>query len=136
MDIRRLTDTISVAPQIEPEDLRAIADLGFVAVIDNRPDDEVGPGHSSERMGQLAADAGLRFVYVPVHPGQFSTALIDAFAAALAEAEGPVLAYCRSGTRSATVWALSEAGRLPAQDIIATAAAAGYDLSNIRLYLA
>ena len=135
MDIRRLTATISVAPQIEPEDLRAIADLGFVAVIDNRPDDEVGPGHASARMGELAAEAGLRFAYVPVHPGQFSTSIIDAFAAALAEAEGPVLAYCRSGTRSATVWALAQAGKMPAQEIITAAAAVGYDLSNIQPYL-
>ena len=82
-------------------------------------------------MASAAAKAGLKFYYLPITPGQFTEHQISEFAKVVEQAYGPVHAYCRSGTRSAIAWALSQAGRRPAADILQAAAQAGYDLSNI-----
>ncbi|MEM1371114.1 MAG: TIGR01244 family sulfur transferase, partial [Pseudomonadota bacterium] len=83
---------------------------------------------------ESAAEAlGLRVIHIPViHPTQ---ECVDAQRLAIDAAEGVVLAYCRSGTRSITVWALSQAGQMPADAILQTATEAGYDLSGLRGYL-
>lgn len=130
MELSRLTPDFAVSPQIDPEDLAALARAGFVAVIDNRPDAEIGPAQHSGRMAQAAADAGLQFHYLPVD-GAMSPALVERFADALSAANGPVLAYCRSGNRSATVWGITQAGQRPADEILRIAAGAGYDLSHL-----
>lgn len=130
MDLRQLTRDLAVAPQIDPDDLSALAQAGFRVVIDNRPDTEIGPEQSSARMADAAAAAGLDFHYIPFIPGQLTPQIVQQFAEALAS-EGPALAYCRSGTRSATLWALSQAGQRPADEILRTAADAGYDLGNV-----
>lgn len=131
MDIHDITPEFSVTPQIDPEELATIAALGFKTVIDNRPDTEAGPDHDSSVMAKAAKDAGLAFRYIPYEPGMLTTELADTFEAALAEVEGPVLAYCRSGTRSSHLWAMSEAGKRPVEDIVGLAAQAGYDHSGL-----
>lgn len=131
MDSRPLTDTLTVAPQIEPEDMATLAAAGCRTVIGNRPDDEVAAHLSSARMAEAAAAAGMRFHYLPFSPGGITPALVTDFGRALDEAEGPVLAYCRSGTRSTMLWALSQAGRMPVDEILSTAAGAGYDVSQL-----
>lgn len=131
-DIRPINERIAVAPQITPEDVPAIAAAGYVAIVNNRPDDEE-PGQPSGDAVRIAAEAaGLRYTAVPIALG-FGPADIDAMAAALVAADGPVLAYCRSGTRSCHLWALAAAkvGRNPAL-LVAQAAGAGYDLSGLR----
>ena len=134
MDLRQISPDLAVAPQIDPRDLAAVAAAGFVGVIDNRPDAEIGPAQSSARMAEAAAQAGLQFHYLPVG-GPMTPALVQGFADAMAAAGGPVLAYCRSGTRSATVWAITQAGKRPADEILRLAARAGYDLSHLRAIL-
>lgn len=129
MDLRPLTDTLTVAPQIERAELAELAARGFRSVIDNRPDGEIDAALSSAAMAEAAAAAGLEFVYLPYEPGQLTPDLVRDFRAALDRLPGPVLAYCRSGTRCANLWALASAGRLPADEIVARGAAAGYDLS-------
>jgi len=132
MDIRRINDDISVAPQIAPEDMAAIAGLGFKTVINNRPDGEA-PGQAPDAVMRAAAeDAGLEYRFVPAISGQLTKQNVEDFAATLSDVEGPVLAYCRTGTRSTTLWALSQAGKKPADEIIGQAAGAGYDLSPLR----
>ena len=131
MDLRPLTPDLSVAPQIEPEDMRRLADAGYTTVIANRPDSEVEPSHRSARMAQLAAEAGLEFYYVPIMPGQLGPEQVAAQRDALEKSRGKVLAYCRSGTRSTIAWALGQAGRRPAAEIMQAAARAGYDLSDL-----
>jgi uncharacterized protein (TIGR01244 family) len=131
LDLRRLDDTISVAPQLSPEDLAAIKAAGFVAVINNRPDDEE-PGQPSAIALQHAAEAaGLAYTALPVGHG-FTHAQVAAMRGALDAADGPVLAFCRSGTRSTYLWALARAaaGDDPA-DLAAKAAGAGYDLTPL-----
>lgn len=131
MDIRTLTPELSVAPQITPEDMAQLPSLGFRSVIVNRPDEEAGPALDSSAMEAAAAAAGLQIRYLPYYPGVLTQDLADAFEAAVAELPGPILAYCRSGTRSSHLWALSEAGKRPVEEIIALAAQAGYDLSGM-----
>ncbi|WP_134725911.1 TIGR01244 family sulfur transferase [Paracoccus luteus] len=131
MDLRQLTPDLAVSPQIEVADVAALAQAGFRVLIDNRPDAEIGPDLASARMAEAAAASGLTFHYLPFQPAGISPDLIQGFDAAVGDARGPVIAYCRSGTRCATLWALTQAGRQPAETILATAAGAGYDLAHI-----
>lgn len=135
MDIRKINDSISVAPQIAADDMAAIAAQGFKTVISNRPDGETADQPPSSEMENAARAAGLDYRFVPVISGQMTRENVDDFAAALADVDGPVLAFCRSGTRSTTLWALSRAGSMQADDIIGQAAQAGYDMSPFRAAL-
>lgn len=133
MDIRPLNDSVAVSPQIAPDDVPAIKAAGYLAIVNNRPDDEE-PGQPSGAAVRAAAEAaGLMYSEVPVGPAGIGHAELDAMARALTEAGGPVLAYCRSGTRSCNLWALAaaKAGRDP-ELLVGQARAAGYDLSGIR----
>jgi uncharacterized protein (TIGR01244 family) len=132
MDIRPLTPDYAVSPQIEPSDLPAIKAAGYTMVIDNRPDGEIpAPLHTATM--QAAAEAlGLAFVVNPVIGGALTMANVDAQRAAIDAATGPVLAYCASGNRSSVVWALSNAGRLPVDDLIGIPARFGYQLEHLR----
>ena len=132
MDIRRITDTYAVSPQIAPEDMAALAEAGFTTVIDNRPDAEVPPSHRTAAMQAAAEAAGLTFVAIPVTHQGLNADMVHDQADAIAASDGPVLAYCASGTRSTIVWALSQAGKMPADDIIGAAARAGYDIGGLR----
>lgn len=133
MDIRPLNDSVAVSPQIAPADIPAIKAAGYVAIVNNRPDDEEPGQPSGAAIREAAKAAGLKYSEVPVTGAGFSHPQLDAMARALVEADGPVLAYCRSGTRSCNLWALAaaKAGRNP--ELLATQAAqAGYDLAAIR----
>lgn len=132
VDIRKVTDGFAVAPQIEVEDVQAIADAGYKTIIANRPDGE--GGISQPRMGAIrtkAEDLGLAFVAIPFS-GAPTPETLERVGSALAEAPSPVLAYCRTGTRSITAWALTHAGQGSGGDIINAAAGAGYDLSSLK----
>lgn len=131
MDIRPLTDSYSVSPQISPEDVSALKAAGFVRVICNRPDGEVPPPLQAAAMRKAVEAAGMEFVENPVLPGQFTPDLIARQAAAMT-ASGPVFAYCASGNRSSIVWAMSQAGQRPADELIAAAARWGYNLEPFR----
>jgi uncharacterized protein (TIGR01244 family) len=128
-----IDDQIAVAPQILAGDVPALAAAGFTFIINNRPDDEAADQPSGDTIAEAAAAAGLGYAAIPVTPGGFSMAQVEAMDAALAAATGPVLAYCRSGTRSCHLWALAAArGGAEPDALIAKAAAAGYDISPIR----
>ncbi|MFV0291800.1 MAG: TIGR01244 family sulfur transferase [Paracoccus sp. (in: a-proteobacteria)] len=131
MDIRKIDETISVSPQIVQADLVDLVAMGFRSVVCNRPDGEEADQPDHDEMAQAAAEAGLEFRFLPVYPGQMTAEIVAGFAAATDEIPGPVLAYCRSGTRSATVWALSQSGRQSKDDILMAARDAGYDLGGI-----
>lgn len=131
-DIRRIDDRISVSPQIQPEDVPALAAAGFTAIVNNRPDGEDAAQPSGESIEQAARAAGMAYSYIPVTHAGFSGAQIAAMAGALNAAPGPVFAFCRSGTRSTNLWALAraQAGDAPG-DLVKKAALAGYDISGI-----
>ncbi|MGI3165425.1 TIGR01244 family sulfur transferase [Pseudooceanicola sp. 200-1SW] len=131
MDIRKINDGLSVSPQIQPDELAAAKAAGFKSIICNRPDGEAADQPSQEEMARVAAEQGLAFRYLPVTPGVVTEETAQGFGAALTELPGPVLAYCRSGTRSSTLWALAEAKRRPVSEILGMAKAAGYDLNGV-----
>jgi uncharacterized protein (TIGR01244 family) len=133
MMIRRVDDHISVSPQIAPGEIGDLAEAGFAMVINNRPDGEEHGQPSGAAICEAAQAAGLDYVAIPVTQAGFSSNQVDAMAGALARARGPVLAFCRSGTRSCNLWALAEASQGAAPgDLIAKGAGAGYDLTGIR----
>ena len=127
-DFRKLTDAAAAAPQIALDDLAAAAAAGFKTIVSNRPDGEE-PGQPSAAEIKAAAEAeGLAFLHLPVAAMPIAPEMLDAFSAA----EGPVLAFCKSGLRSAYLWAFAEArsGTLTTEEIIAAAAAAGFNVSQ------
>lgn len=129
---RKLNDGISVSPQLDVEDFaRARAD-GFATVINNRPDGEAADQISSGDAAEAAAAQGLAYIHVPVVSGGLTMQDVIVMRDALAGAAKPVLAYCRTGTRSCNVWALASAADQPAEELVDIAARAGYDLSAIR----
>lgn len=107
MDLRRLSETVSVAGQITADDVAEIARLGFRSIVCNRPDGE-SPGQPRQaEIASAARSAGLEFRNVPVISGAMTERDVRDFAAVLDELPGPVLAYCRSGARSGELWRLS-----------------------------
>lgn len=131
--IRKVDDSISVAPQISVEDVAAIKAAGFTAIVNNRPDDEEAGQISGEAIRAAALAAGLTYTAIPITHAGFSYPQIEAMADVLAGAEGPVLAFCRSGTRSCNLWALAQARNgADADELIAKGAGAGYNLDGIR----
>ncbi|MCD1625769.1 MAG: TIGR01244 family sulfur transferase [Paracoccaceae bacterium] len=132
MDIRQITPRYSVSPQISPEDIAAIKAAGFSAVICNRPDEEVASSISAEVLAKAAQAEGLAFHILPLTHQTMTPENVKRQRDLIAGAEGPVLAYCASGTRSSVVWSLGQAGHQPVADILQATAAAGYDLAGLR----
>lgn len=135
MDVKRINDHVSVSPQISPEDVKAIKALGFVAIVNNRPDGESPDQTDGATIEKAAHEAGLSYHYIPLGRDGVSQQMIEATKEVLEGSTGPVFCYCRSGTRSTTLWALSQAGKAPAAEIIAAAAHAGYDMSHLAGHL-
>lgn len=131
MEIKRITPFLSVAAQPAPEDLDELAGLGFRSMINHRPDNETEDQPTSAAMEQAAGAAGLAYHHLPVIPGQITDDDVTAFADRLGQLTGPVLAYCRTGTRAISLWALAEAKHLDVKVVLQTAKDAGYDLENL-----
>ena len=130
---RALSHDILVAPQISLDDVAEAARQGVKLIINNRPElesDDQTPGSAIEA---AARKAGLAYVAIPVTHSGFSEPQVLAMAKALERADGMVLAYCRSGTRSTLLWGLAEASQGGDPDALTNIAAkAGYDLNPIR----
>ncbi len=131
MDIRKIDDTISVAPQISVEDVAEAARLGFKTLVANRPDHEEPGQPSMADIEAAAKEQGLEWVYMPVESGNITDDDVDRFAPMIRDAAKPVLAFCRSGTRCTILWALSAARSNPSQEIFTKARNAGYDISGL-----
>lgn len=130
---RPLTDSVSVSAQIDTADVAEAACMGFTMIVNNRPEHESPDQTPGEVIAEAARAAGLSYRAIPITHSGFSENQIDALLDALDQAEGPVLCYCRSGTRSTLLWALARARRGDRPDAIAERAqAAGYDVSAIR----
>jgi sulfide:quinone oxidoreductase len=129
----RINDQLSVAGQISPEEIAAIAEQGFATIINNRPDGEE-PGQPGAAANQAEAEKrGLRYVYQPVTTSAISKADVTAFHHALSRAATPVLAHCRSGTRCYLLWGLSRVlfEHESPLAIVAEATRKGYDLRSL-----
>ena len=124
-----------VAGQLHPEDVASLGSAGITLVVNNRPDHEEPGQPLAAEVEAAVGEAGLDYLFVPV-AGGLSPDQVEAMARALDQAEGRVLAFCRSGTRSTYLWALARARRgADGETLIAQAAAAGYDLSPLRPHL-
>jgi uncharacterized protein (TIGR01244 family) len=133
---RRLDDRVSVFGQITPDDIVAAKAQGFTTLVNNRPDGEQPGQPTGAEVEAAARENGLDYVAIPVDHSGFAEWQVTAMADALEQAPGPVLAFCRSGTRSTFLWALAR-GRLgdDGEELVTKAAAAGYDISPIRSVL-
>ncbi|MBS86379.1 TIGR01244 family protein [Sphingobium sp. GW456-12-10-14-TSB1] len=132
MNPHKLDEKLLVCGQITPEDIDQAASAGVRLIINNRPDGEE-PGQPLSADLKAKADAlSIAYRYIPISGGNFDDASVMAFGDALASADGPTLAFCRTGTRATTLWALSQAGSRPTAAILSAANAAGYDLSQLR----
>jgi uncharacterized protein (TIGR01244 family) len=132
MDIRPITPDYAVSPQIDLTDIAAIKAAGYTTIIDNRPDGEIPPHQHTAAMKAAVEAAGLTFVANPVIGGAMTIENVAAQGQAIAAASGPVFAYCASGNRSSVVWALSQAGTMPVDDLIGLPARFGYQLEHLR----
>lgn len=131
MDIRPLTDSYAVSPQIAPEDIAAIAAAGFQTVICNRPDGENPADLHLAALRPALEAAGLSVVENPMAGGGLTMEHIDTQRAAI-DNGGKVLAYCASGNRSSILYALAMAGRAPTDELIQMGARYGYQVPQFR----
>jgi uncharacterized protein (TIGR01244 family) len=131
---RTLDDRTLVAPQIDVADVARAKALGVGLIVNNRPEGESDDQTPGDAIAAAAALAGIAYVAIPVSHAGFSLNQVIALDAALKSAgDAPVLAYCRSGTRSTLLWALTMArSGVSPHDIAVMAAGAGYDISPIR----
>ena len=131
MELKKITEKTAVSPQITPQDIAAIKEAGFRAIICNRPDGEGADQPSFEEIEATAKKVGLEAAYVPVTSGKVRDEDVESFGAALKDLPRPVLVYCRTGTRSATLWSLHESKKRPMYEILAATKAAGYDMNGV-----
>ena len=132
MEIRALTPTYAVSPQIGLADLAVIKAAGYTTIIDNRPDGEIAEDLQGPAMKKAAEALGLTFVINPLIPGNFTPDNIASQSAAVAASKGPVFAYCASGNRCSIIWAMMNAGSLPVDDLVGIPARFGYKLDHLR----
>ncbi|WP_417245577.1 TIGR01244 family sulfur transferase [Celeribacter sp.] len=131
MDIKKITDGLSVSGQVQLDDMEKLKRRGFRAVVCNRPDGEAPDQPTHEEIAKAAQAAGLEFLYLPVTPGMVTEETAEAFRTALTELPGPVFGYCRTGTRTTTLWSLAMAKDKSVVDILAATKAAGYDMTGV-----
>lgn len=132
MQIHKITENYAVSPQIRPADIADASELGYTAIVNNRPD---GEGLGQPKSDVLAAEAealGVAYFHIPVKKGDLNAGHVDALKTVMAQADGPVLAFCASGMRSSMVWALSQNGEMGADSIVQAVAEAGYDISPLK----
>ena len=131
MDIRDVSDQFSVSPQITEAEIAALHERGIQSIICNRPDGEGADQPNFQEIADAAAKLGIETRYIPIAGGIVSDEDAAAFGVALDELPKPVLAYCRSGTRSATLWSLSQAKTRPVSEILSATKGAGYDMAGV-----
>ena len=132
---RLLADGIWASPQIRPEEIVSLA-ATFRTIVNNRPDGEEADQPASPEIEAAAHAAGLDYAFIPMTPGQLTNEEVLATSQVLRDAARPVLLFCRTGNRSAMLWAMSQAGTRDVREIIEIAADAGYDLTSLEQKLA
>ena len=108
MNILSITDNFSVSGAIDLDSLKQLAKRGVTLLINVRPDKEAVDQITDEALEEVAALAGLRYVYIPVKSGEYPADKVTAFARVLHAEQGAVHGICRTGTRAAHLWALAQ----------------------------
>jgi sulfide:quinone oxidoreductase len=128
-----ITPGFAVTAALAPEDFAEVARLGFKAVVSNRPDREDAGQLTARAEAVHAWRAGLIFRHVPATKHElFTDAVVEGMGDALRALPGPVLAHCKSGLRSAILWAAASARTQPVDCVLAALKAAGFDVEAIR----
>jgi len=133
--MKRINDKISVSGQIAPRDVATLKAQGFTTIINNRPEGEAPDQPAGSEIEAAARAEGLAYHHIPLGRDGVTPDMVERTKAAIEASQGPVFAFCRSGTRSTTLWALSQAGEMEADEIIGQAAHAGYDMSHLAGHL-
>ncbi len=136
MDLKPVSDTLSLSEQLQLSDIATLVERGYRSIICNRPDGEGADQPTFDEIKAVAEPLGIEIRYQPVVPGKINDEDVAVFSQTMRELPKPTLAYCRTGTRSATLWSLSQANNLPISDILSSAKAAGYDMSGAARRLA
>lgn len=131
MNFNKITDHYVVSEQITINDISQIKNAGFKTIICHRPDGESDDQPSHKILEETARSLELNFFYQPISPGQFNNLLFQDFEMVCKSAPAPIFAFCRTGTRSATIWALSQKGKLSDDEILSKTRSAGYNLSQL-----
>ena len=131
MMLNKIIDEYVVSDQITEEDIEQLKEAGFKTIFCNLPDNEEQNQVPVKSIQDKAIESGLNFIHQPVIGGQISQNDIDQFSDYFDAAEKPIFAYCRTGTRSSMLWALSESGKRSIDEILRLTSAAGYNLSNL-----
>jgi uncharacterized protein (TIGR01244 family) len=130
---RSITTDIMVAPQISVDAVAEAKAAGVALIINNRPEGESDDQIPGADIEAAARAAGMDYIAIPITHSGFSQPQVMAMVAALQGAQGKILAYCRSGTRSTLLWALAESAQGGDPDALTNMAAkAGYDVSPVR----
>lgn len=135
MDIKKLSPRVFVSEQITTTDIGIASAQGIKTIINNRPDNEAQGQPKTADLAAAAAELGMQFIDLPVIAGKVTDEHIEQFENIYADVQAPVLMFCRTGTRSTTLWALEEAKTLDVDAVMAAAAEAGYNLSAMRTRL-
>ena len=130
MQLHKLTDQLSVSPQVALEDIPKLSDLGFKSVICNRPEKETEDQPDMLAIENAVKAAGLTWQHQPVISGNINDQDVEDFAKLMEKLPKPVFAFCRTGTRCSILWALSQANKMPVDEILDTTAEAGYNLND------
>ena len=131
MKLNKIIEDYVVSDQIIEEDIVKLKEAGFKTIFCNRPDNEEQNQVTVNSIRDKVIENGLDFIHQPVVGGQISQNDVDQFSDYYDNAEKPIFAYCRTGTRSSMLWALSESGKRPVDEILQLTSAAGYNLSNL-----
>jgi sulfide:quinone oxidoreductase len=134
VDPKVMTDRFAVSPQLAAADFVALAAAGYKTIINNRPDNEE-PGQLSAAEAQALAEAqGMNYVHIPVKIPELTAATVEQFGTALQSNPGPILAHCRTGTRSFILWTMvtAKSNTMTLEELMQCAADGGYDLSKMR----
>ena len=130
MDMKPVSDKLSLSEQLQLSDIATVAEQGYRSIICNRPDGEGADQPTFDEISKAAEALGIEARYQPVVPGQISDDDVTSFGQTMRDLPKPTLAFCRTGTRSATLWSLSQANKLPISDILSSTREAGYDMSG------
>jgi sulfide:quinone oxidoreductase len=132
MKFAKINNDLTVSDQITIEDLKEIQAQGYKTIFCNRPDKESEGQLAFSIIEKEARNLGIRAIHQPVIGGQITDDDIAQFSFYFEGAKKPVFAYCRTGTRCSTLWALSHVKTLPIDEILSKVNNAGYDLSSLR----
>ncbi len=128
----RLTNKLLVCPQLVVDDLAALNANGIRTIICNRPDDEGAGQPPADNIAAAAHQLGMTFTHIPVTAKiEMSSEAVTQFDACLEASAGEAVAYCRTGKRSAIMWALAQRGKMPVKEILRTTAQSGFDLGGL-----